>query len=856
MGAPRTSTLLLGLGAALALGVLVLSLAIGSGPGSGALSFGTAEVAAGASPADATGRRSDSDSGGEGAKRRAAGPTTPAQPPWTDLAGGGYGDGPVGGADALDSRGARIGVAAESDAEPEAPALLVRGRVRAVGSGSAGSGSAGSGSAASAAGSALANGSLRATVRLDLADRHAEADTDAHGDFELAWRFGTRADVLVEAPGHLALRRPAVDLNELLEFRLEPAAHLVFEGPSSLPGEGRMELWRQQVSDGRRWLAVDVERTGPGRFEAVDLPAGDYAYQGQFGGLHVPFREGLRLEGGERRVERIEPVPGATVAVQVRDEHGRPVADAAVRALPQRGSRPETARDALLVEGVVDEAGRVRFHGLVPGTWRITATAPFGAERGRDVKAPADGSTVDLEITVPAPLVVRGRVLDPDGNPAGGVRVRSGSPDRIGSVLAAEGDDIGAVSASDGTFELADLPQGDRWPLLAEPPAARRDDWGALYTSTGSLRASASQELVLRLPRAAPLIGRVLRANGEPLAGAEVRVLRSSSVRDAPYHTAGDAVTGADGRFEIAAFAEGPAELRVSAAQHRPVQLRFEHRAGVEHPDIGLEPAISLVATVRTREGDAVPGLFVRARAVDAAGGRGRNSGSDTTDAFGRARFDTLPVGPHRMELWSSEWELVAPVEFDAPALAPVEIVVAPMRGPERAVLVGHVLERESNAPPDNLSLDGPRGGTPIQEGATFRWSGLAPRPTPLSLRAPGLRALDLGTVLLEPGMEHDIGTVLMERGVVVEIEVVDTKGVAISGAAVRLQPLDPDKQGPSPAAPTLSVPAVGGRYRTDQAAPGRWRLRVDHQWHSSHSRGLRLPVDGPVRVVLGDRTP
>jgi len=829
---PSTTLALIALAAALA-GALVLLFASG-----GRVSTGVDGGAAGAAEASLlllAADRAEPDvdlagsdflsnggaPGAPGARFARAGPTTPTQPPKTDPGPEGF------------TAGAFAARRAVEGAPPLTPPIVVRGRVR---------------------GGAVPLAS--AAIELRAAGFSARGKADERGAFELEWRHGLRADVEVEATGWLVLRRAdqALDREGGFEFELEPAATLRFELGTEPTDAGGFELWRQSTSGSRSWIVVPVEPIGDGRFEATPLPAGDYAYQARFGARFAPFREGVRVSAGETRRESVALASGGVVEVRIEDVERRPVPDAQLRLEPDRGSRPTTTLDVDRRDARSDADGKARFEGLAPGPFSLVATSATGAEQRRKFNVGADGGALEIVLRLPLSLVVEGRVRDHQGEPVAKARVEILRADSAPGAPAIES----TMSGADGTFALQSVPAGARLVVVAEPPADRADQLGWARVLVGPLGSTPAPSSELVLPAAAPLAGRVVSQAGEPIVGANVVLWIG---RDAAATALAECTTSDRGRFSFDRVPEGPAEVEAGAPGFGSARFAFNHSAGAEHSDIALAPVVSLAGRVHDVDGNAVEGVLVRASEFSEHAPRERSdrngaSSVAASDRFGRFEIESLALGRYTIEVVASAWDLTRTIDVALPIHGLLDVEVERDDRPERARIIGHVVDKQTGAAVEGLILMGPRGGSLVRAGTAFEWSGLAPTRTPLAVRAPGRRALNAGPIHLAPGDEHDLGTLVLEPGIEFTVEVLDERGQPLRDAAVRLVPADATKGGPRPLAPPLTLTRQGDRYRTTEAAPGRWRLFVEHPRRAGGSKSVELPTSGTERILLGPERP
>lgn len=211
--------------------------------------------------------------------------------------------------------------------------------------------------------------------------------------------------------------------------------------------------------------------------------------------------------------------------------------------------------------------------GDADGVAAVASSAGAASDRPRvDVRRPlGDRPTTEPPVpivTSPAPtgLVVRGRVLGPDGSPVAGAGVRASEPGRPDTGAAR----VRTDARGGFVLEAVDPRAWIGAELAGHRPSRLR------YASDP---ARGEGELTLRLGES----GRVLRAAvrdraGRPIAGASVRPVRAGRVLPA-WSLDGAAeldplpaptVTDENGRFELAGLAAGRVPLVVEAPGHAP----------------------------------------------------------------------------------------------------------------------------------------------------------------------------------------------------------------------------------------------------------------------------------------------
>jgi protocatechuate 3,4-dioxygenase beta subunit len=232
-----------------------------------------------------------------------------------------------------------------------------------------------------------------------------------------------------------------------------------------------------------------------------------------------------------------------------------------------------------------------------------------------DPPAPAARSKPDAKDTIE----VRGQVLDPDGKPFAGAKLYLGGHTRLKApTYKAPAYPVRATSGADGyfafTFTKSELDKADpedaRHQLLAVA-----EGYGCAWVTADT----AAQELTLRLVQDAPVSGRILDADGKPVAGAKLTSTGVGMAKDGKDGGFTDLIrvgyfsnvlargwvgplpgqpavltTGADGTFRLAGIGrdrvvallvEGRGIATAAIGAHGAT---FEHRADISRPIRGV----------------------------------------------------------------------------------------------------------------------------------------------------------------------------------------------------------------------------------------------------------------------------
>lgn len=363
---------------------------------------------------------------------------------------------------------------------------------------------------------------------------------------------------------------------------------------------GRVEL---EHGVGEVQVALTL-RLGPGRALAVGSAKvgrdGSYAIATVPPGAGVLTVRGpgwaslvqpLWVEPGQNPIEPIRLVRAAPIAGTVRDDEGRPVVDARIRAAPLEGTPGPGG------EASSDRAGRFQVDHLHPGDHVLSVEAKGYLASGEpELAAPA--GAVELRMT--RLHLLRGRVEG--AAPGRAIRIWiAGS-----GVWPARS----VPSARDGSFTLERIPAG------AYELVARSE--GAPFLASEILAGvqvggGASGPVTLRLTPAGRLLGQLLDAAGAPIARGELSLGRSSlSVLQNRVKTDAEGRFAfqpePEGRYQLAAWAPGflPAVgQEIQVPRDEPLILRLSRGATLKGSlnDPDGNPVADGIVTVRYRGG-------------------------------------------------------------------------------------------------------------------------------------------------------------------------------------------------------------------------------------------------------------
>ncbi len=341
----------------------------------------------------------------------------------------------------------------------------------------------------------------------------------------------------------------------------------------------------------RALLGLGAERAAvtdaSGGFQFTDLPEGP--------ALLEAAAEGLACPGLGTRDPTGEPLPGAppdparleiTAATGkearriLLEETGAVEGRVTAAGAPVAGARVELLADGPVEPVLSDGSGAFRFQGVPAAlALRLSAAAP-GRLTGRS--APFDlapgGKAASVDILLPRGGTIRGRITGPGGAPVAGAKVRVGSWSFSGgsSPSAADlGRRVEAITDGAGEYVLAGLPAATAT-LRVEAAGFAPKGSGRVAVTEGGV---AAVDMALEAARA--IAGRVVDAEGRPVAGARVSVAGKGG--------AGTAVSGADGSFRVEGLGAGPCVVRGSRDGTPPMRGEAKAEAG----DTGVEVRIA-----------------------------------------------------------------------------------------------------------------------------------------------------------------------------------------------------------------------------------------------------------------------
>ncbi len=479
----------------------------------------------------------------------------------------------------------------------------------------------------------------RVVVKTDFDEVVREGKTDANGVFAVEKLPAGSLYVHASAPDmttSAAALVPSVDPSypSHVDIRLYPGA-VVRGRVVDAAGDG---IGGAEVIAGADYLAYQISRRRPptvvadkdGYFELTGVPLGEVVVRASAAGYSFGESALYVREDAEATV-MLRAGPGRKVVVEVKGVPAERLAQLhctwTVRGEGYQGLLvPERLRG-----GSFDKDGRCVIEGLPPAaklsmiqvpargiTFEpgyhevpagVAGTVAFEvksiAAPPQDGGAAADAPAPDAP---PAPVgktTLRGTVVDPDGRPAPGVRIRIHCF-RTGAHE--------CITRADGTFSTTAAFKTDDYISFSVSGGAWVLDHNERYDGSTSDSVSLDyvegKEYRFSLQRTARVAGRVEASKGTDVGGLKVTLSRADG-----YGTVGSAFTDKDGAFVIVGFRPTRDALRVSVSDLRGTatieRLKTKGKLEVDGVRLRLQEPFEVRGTIRDRRKKPVVGARV-----------------------------------------------------------------------------------------------------------------------------------------------------------------------------------------------------------------------------------------------------
>ena len=461
----------------------------------------------------------------------------------------------------------------------------------------------------------------------ELMPRPHSGRTDAEGRVRLEKLPRPPWDVAIQARGLAPKRLERIDGTKPLRVRLEPGAVLtgtVRDGTTREPVAGA-SVWvsvRSGVAAQDTWDPdagrVAARTDARGRFKLDGLGSGPATVNATAPGAGRAIRPNV-LPGS---AVELFLMPGATISGTVRDDAGKPVKGAVVRAMPE-GFGP-----FLPPAERADAGGRFVIAGLEAGSYVLVAREGTRAPAVAAVRVEATGDA-GADLTLAEGGFITGRLVDAGGKPVAG-RVRLSSVD--GTLLHVLLQDLVQTQAgTDGRFVLGPTPPGELVLKASAAGLAPRD----VETASGNrTRGTDLGDVVLE---SGPVIRGVFQdRQGAGIPGATIRAFTRGPSLPA------EAESDEAGAFVLAGLPAGTVDVTARAPGY--ASARQAVAVGTEDLVIALDAGGTVVGAVVDGKGQPVSGAMVRA----AAETREMDAPPMGLTSDGDGRFSLYDVRPGR----------------------------------------------------------------------------------------------------------------------------------------------------------------------------------------------------------------
>ncbi len=472
----------------------------------------------------------------------------------------------------------------------------------------------------------------------------------------------------------LALRPSAALVGSVTDQKGRPVAGVEVDAVATVPRSGGIRIMRQVGMT--RGMVLKARTDERGRYRIAPLATGapyDVTFRrAGYAPLAKQVPPAPRDRSGELHVTLL---PGSRGIGRVSTLQGEAIAGARVTLTKQEAGgstmvmRRVGERAASDAEATSDAGGRFTLADLPAGRFELDVTAAgFAGSKVPGIEVPAVAGEVDLgTVKLAGGSPVEGRVVGPQGQPIEGaeVFVLDGMMGMMPlSRWAVTGLEPAASSAPDGFFRVEDRAAGQKVDL------AVRHSGYTVERALGVL-APTEEPVVITLRPASAIRGRVVNADGDPVAEAQLQLIMERAGGGMSFMTSlGNTTTGDDGRFAIEDVDPGTVRINVNATGYLP----FE-RAGVEVPagkdldglELVLRPGATVLGTVTTPDGLPAIGAYVSVVVEQRGSPMRMAGGAAETDGEGRYRLEGVEPGPRTLEAQHDELDrAVADLEVRA----------------------------------------------------------------------------------------------------------------------------------------------------------------------------------------------
>lgn len=383
------------------------------------------------------------------------------------------------------------------------------------------------------------------------------------------------------------------------------------------------------VVDGAVVLSGGAPGRGPGAIAVTDA-LGEFTLWVGEGEVYLRARADGYSTGGRWGVApgmffTLLVTPESVISGVVRDERGKPVAEALVESGGEWTPDPQYA--------VTDASGRYRIAGLEPGRYKATATALGASGQAKASVRLGVAQTVEtVDIVVAEHAQVHAMIVTDAGQPCPGGRVTLSDVERKSTVRAKI--DAGAASAL--------VPHPGHYAIAVECDGFLAK---SAYPEVDVAQDDVTLSLTVSVGRA--VSGVVVDAEGHGVAGVAVVVTPKAT-----GEFVGPAKTDVSGAFELTGLPPGTQHVHVTAegraSPEKPTVFEIPKTGDVKPLRIVVPPSAGVRGTVTDASGHGVSGISVM---VTGAGFQSRYVADDGT-------YEVIGLGPgeYRIVARGEQW--------------------------------------------------------------------------------------------------------------------------------------------------------------------------------------------------------